>query len=362
MDERLASAYEYDLPRTLIAQAPASRRDAARLLVVGEEALEDRQFAELPDVLCPGDLLVLNETRVIAARLQGRRESGGRVEILLLHPAAGLRYDATATTWTALLRPARRIREGERIAVAGRDGCVACVALVTTIRKDGSRDIRFEGDVPVPAILARAGRLPLPPYVQNESDEAQERYQTVFARVPGSVAAPTAALHFTADLLAAVERRGIGIVKLTLDVGLGTFRPMQSERIDEHCMHAERYTISPATIAAIELARREKRRIVAVGTTVVRALEGNVAAHGALKAGEFETSLFIRPGFNFRVVDVLVTNFHLPRSTLLVLVSAFAGRQRVLSAYRSAVERGYRFFSFGDAMLLRANATEQGTT
>ena len=357
MDERSITDYEYELPPALIAQEPATTRAAARLLVLAESgALEDRVFADLPALLRAGDLLVLNETRVIAARLRTRRESGGAVEMLLLHPAAAMRYDPHALSWNVLLRPAKRVREGERLAVLDREGATIATAEVTAVHEDGARDVRFVSDMPFEALLERAGRLPLPPYIHNDSDEAQARYQTVFARVPGSVAAPTAALHFTPGLLDALEARGVETTKITLDVGVGTFRPMQSERIDDHRMHAEQYALSQESVDRIESARAQGRRVVAVGTTVVRALEGNVAANGSLRAGEFATDLFITPGFAFRVVDAMITNFHLPRSTLLVLVSAFAGRERVLEAYRAAIERGYRFFSFGDAMLVSRRA------
>ena len=353
MDERSVAAYEYALPQALIAQAPAALRDASRLLVAGENgALEDKRFSDLPDVLRDGDVLVLNETRVIAARLRARRESGGSAELLLLHPANGLAYDAGATSWVALVRPAKRVREGSRLDIVDAADARVAGAEVVACGEDGERELRFDDATGIDELLQRAGRLPLPPYIHNESDVAQERYQTVFARVPGSVAAPTAALHFTPALLEAIATRGVEVVKLALDVGLGTFRPMHAERIDEHAMHAERYSLPAASADRILRAREEGRRVVAVGTTVVRALEGNAAAHGTLRAGEFETSLFITPGFRFRLVDALVTNFHLPRSTLLVLVSAFAGRERVLAAYEHAIAQGYRFFSFGDAMFL----------
>lgn len=352
MDERLTAAYDFALARTLIAQAPAPRRDAARLMLVHDEGDEDRTFAELPECLRPDDLLVLNETRVIAARLEALRESGGRVEVLLLHPADGRGYNPHAVLWNALLRPAKRVRVGERLAFRSAQGAPLGHATVTRALAGGVRELTFALALPFEYFLERAGRLPLPPYVHNDSDEAQERYQTVFARTLGSVAAPTAALHFTPQLLDALAARGIEIVKLSLDIGLGTFRPIRSELIDEHVMHAERYALSSEAVERIERARSCGRRVVAVGTTVMRALEGNVAEHNALTAGEHSTSLFITPGFRFAVADAMVTNFHLPRSTLLVLVSAFAGRERVLQAYRVAVERGYRFFSFGDAMLL----------
>lgn len=313
---------------------------------------EDRTFSDLPGVLRPGDLLVLNETRVIAARIAGTRApSGGRVELLLLHPSGSGRYDPTATRWIALAKPARRLRAGERIAF-GELG----EARVCDTAEGGIREVEFALAVPFETFLERAGRLPLPPYVRNDSDEAQRRYQTVFARVPGSVAAPTASLHFTSDLLERIAARGVEIARIALDVGLGTFRPIATERIDEHVMHREAYAIAPEAAAAIETARAQGRRIVAAGTTVVRALEGNIRKHRRVVPGEDVTDLYIRPGFAFQAVDAMITNFHLPRSSLLVLVSAFAGRERIARAYAAAVERRYRFFSFGDAMFVTREA------
>lgn len=351
-NEALASAYTFDLPEALIAQHPAPVRDASRLMVVDGETIEHKIFRDLPSVMRPGDVLVLNETRVIAARLYATRaQTGGSVEVLLLHPAAGLRYDPHATRWSALVRPGKRVRPGDVL----RFGDLG-EAVVEEAGEEGERVLCFTLAMPFDDFLERAGRLPLPPYIRNDSDEAQRRYQTVFARTPGSVAAPTASLHFTPEVLAALERLGVEIVRLTLDVGLGTFRPMKGERVDAHRMHAERYAIPPDAAEAIERAKREDRRVVAAGTTVVRALEGNVAQHGAIVAGEGCTSIFIRPGFAFRIVDAMITNFHLPQSTLLVLVSAFAGRERILHAYREAVAHSYRFFSFGDAMFLTRHA------
>lgn len=317
-------------------------------MVLEEDRIEHRIFHEIPQCFRSGDVLVLNETRVIAARVFGTRpQSGGRVEVLLLHPAESMRYDPHATTWIALVRPARRLKTGERIAFAELGE-----AVVTAELDEGLRELRFDLHVPFETFLNRAGRLPLPPYIHNDTAEAQERYQTVFARTPGSVAAPTASLHFTPRLLNELQACGVELVHLTLDVGLGTFRPMKSERLDEHTMHAESYEIPAATADGITRAKREGRRVIAAGTTVVRALEGNAARHGHVVAGEDETNIFIRPGFQFRVVDAMITNFHLPQSTLLVLVSAFAGRERMLAAYREAVKNRYRFFSFGDAMFL----------
>lgn len=310
-------------------------------------SIEHRSFRELPQVLRAGDLLVLNETRVIAARVFGARPSGGRVEVLLLRPSHHGRYDPGASRWEALVKPGRRLGEGERITFGDLgEATVACV------HDDGVRDLEFALRVPFETFLERAGSLPLPPYIHNDSAEAQARYQTIFAREPGSVAAPTASLHFTERVFADLDSKGIEIAKLVLDVGLGTFRPMQGERLEEHVMHSESFAIPPATREAIERAKSQGRRVVAAGTTVMRALEGSAHKHGALRAGEDETDVFITPGFRFRVVDALITNFHLPQSTLLVLVSAFAGRAAIFKAYAEAVAENYRFFSFGDAMFV----------
>lgn len=316
-------------------------------MVVRGDRDEDALFRDLPVFLRSGDVLVLNETRVIAARVYGVRPTGGRVEVLLLRPAHTMRYDPHASAWQALVKPGRRLLTGQRIDFGGLGH-----ALVSGVAPGGIRELEFSLTVPFEEFLERAGRLPLPPYIHNESDEAQRRYQTVFARQPGSVAAPTASLHFTDEVFDRLRSRGVRIVKLVLDVGLGTFRPMQSERLDEHTMHAESYEIPQETVDEIGAAKAEGRRIVAAGTTVLRALEGSAAKHGRLRAGVDETNIFITPGFVFRVVDALITNFHLPQSTLLVLVCAFAGRDRILRAYDDAVQRNYRFFSFGDAMLL----------
>jgi S-adenosylmethionine:tRNA ribosyltransferase-isomerase len=348
VDERSSAAYDYDLPADRIAQSPAPQRDASRLMVLAGESVAHRCFRDLPLLLERGDLLVLNETRVLAARFIGTLLAGPRtVELLLLHPAESLRYDPAARRWIALARPARRLRAGERVTFGGLGQ-----ATITRELEQGLREIELALHVPFEEFLARAGQMPLPPYIHNTSLDAQERYQTVFARIPGSVAAPTASLHFTAELLERLERAGVEIARLTLDVGLGTFRPVRAERIEEHHMHAEWYTIAPAVAQAVERARREKRRVVAAGTTVVRALEGNVRQCGQVTPGEYTTDLFITPGFEFRAVDAMITNFHLPRSTLLMLVSAFAGRARILRAYAQAIEQGYRFYSFGDAMLI----------
>ncbi len=342
------AAYDYELADELIAQSPAPRRDESRLMVVERNATHDRVFRDLPALLRAGDVMVINETRVIAARLFGERaRDAKKVELLLLHPAGSLRYDLEARNWIALARPARRLREGDRVTF-GSFG----EAAVTKVLPDGMREITLLLPAALDEFLERAGRVPLPPYIRNDSIEAAERYQTVFARVAGSVAAPTASLHFTPELLAEIEAAGVEIVALSLDVGVGTFRPMNAQRLDEHVIHSEPYAIEPPAAESIERARLERRRIVAVGTTVVRALEGNFQRYGRITAGEHATDLFIRPHFRFEVVGAMITNFHLPRSTLLVLVSAFAGRERILSAYREAISRKYRFYSFGDAMFL----------
>jgi S-adenosylmethionine:tRNA ribosyltransferase-isomerase len=347
----LVSDYDYELPEALIAQSPAPQRDESRLMVLDGDATLHRRFRDLPAFLRPDDLLVLNETRVIAARLLGVRErGGGRVELLLLHPADSLRYDPRAHEWIALAKPARRLRRGDRVTFG-----TLGEGVVRDELEEGMRRIAFDLAVSFEEFLERAGQAPLPPYIHNDSPEAKERYQTVFARLPGSVAAPTASLHFTPELLEKIAGRGVEIVRISLSIGLGTFRPVTVESIEHHVMHEEAYAIEPPAAQAIEAARGQRRRIVAAGTTVVRALEGCMSAYGRIDAGEHVTNLFIMPGFSFQVVGAMITNFHLPRSTLLMLVSAFAGRERVLRAYAEAVTKGYRFYSFGDAMFVTGN-------
>ncbi len=321
-------------------------------MVLAGEATFHRTFRDLPNLLDSSDLLVLNETRVIAARLLGEQMRADRerprvVELLLLHPADSMRYDPHAVAWIALARPARRLRAGDRVSFGSLGE-----AAVRRQFAHGLREIELHLDLPFEAFLERAGRMPLPPYIRNYSSAAGERYQSVFARLPGSVAAPTASLHFTEALLDEIARRGIEIVRLSLNVGLATFRPVTVESLEEHVMHEEAYAIEPTAAAALERARRQKRRIVAVGTTVVRALEGNFRSFGRIAPGEHVTDLFITPGFAFQMVGAMITNFHLPRSTLLMLVSAFAGRERILRAYAEAIEQSYRFYSFGDAMFV----------
>lgn len=349
----LAAAYDYVLPPELIAQKPVTPRDSSRLLVLHGERIEHKTFRDFPTLLNPGDLLVLNETRVIAARFGGRRvPSGGAVELLLLHPSGSARYDPSAKRWVALVKPARRLRSGEQIAFGGFGA-----AMITATHDGGLREIELSLTVDFETFLRQAGRLPLPPYVDTDSAEAQAGYQTVFARQPGSVAAPTASLHFTHEILHQLTREGVELAKIVLDVGLGTFRPLQTETLGEHHMHAESFSIPSETALAIEQAKSRGARVIAAGTTVVRALEASAAKHSVVHAGEDETDLFIKPGFRFRVVDAMLTNFHLPRSTLLVLVSAFAGHEHILRAYDEAIDRRYRFFSFGDAMFLEPSSS-----
>jgi S-adenosylmethionine:tRNA ribosyltransferase-isomerase len=344
----VTSEYRYDLPPELIAKAPAEPADASRLMLLGETGtFEHRTFTDLPSLLLPGDLLVINETRVIRARLRGRRAGGGAAEVLLLRPLDRSRFDLQAREWEALVRPGRRLRPGSRVTFGDAGACE-----VTDVASDGIRHIRFDESVSLPELLERHGEMPLPKYVGPGDEARAARYQTMFARVPGSVAAPTASLHFTPRVVEALQRRGVEIVPLALDVGYGTFRPIEAERTADHVMHAERYAIPEATAAAIESAKRHGRRVVAAGTTVLRALESAARENGTVSAGEAETALFIMPGFQFRVADVLLTNFHLPASSLLVLVAAFAGYERIMRAYACAISERYRFYSFGDAMLI----------
>jgi S-adenosylmethionine:tRNA ribosyltransferase-isomerase len=350
-----AASYAYELPADLIAQAPAVPRDSARLLVVGGFDLASRVFRDLPDHFSPGDVLVMNETRVVRARVFGAREpGGGRSELFFLRPAGGVRFDASATDWLVLARPGKRVKPGTRVRFDEN-----AFAEITADGPDGTRVARIGGTT-IEALFAKHGEVPLPPYVTAPPPGAESAYQTVFARVPGSVAAPTASLHFTEAVLAALRRRGVEIVRLVLDVGLGTFRPIKTERLDDHAMHAEAYEIPGETAAAIAAARARGARITAAGTTALRALEAAAEEYGVVRPGAGETELFVRPGYRFRVVDRLLTNFHLPGSTLLVLVAAFAGYEEAMHAYRVAIEARYRFFSFGDAMLVDRRGANAG--
>ncbi|MCX7174527.1 MAG: tRNA preQ1(34) S-adenosylmethionine ribosyltransferase-isomerase QueA [Proteobacteria bacterium] len=332
--------FDYALPPRLIAQMPLPKRSASRLLEVSGETLEDRCIADLAALLRPGDLLVMNDTRVLHARLFGTKSSGGKVEVLverLLDEHELL----------AQIRASKPPRPGMMLQLE------EAFAAEVVAREGEFYRLRF----PEPAIclLERHGRLPLPPYIERGAEATDEaRYQTIFAREHGSVAAPTAGLHFDAELIAALQAKGCRIAYVTLHVGAGTFQPVRSENLAEHRMHRERYFLPESTVAAIQETRQRGGRIVAVGTTTLRTLESAALAtlDGELRAGAGETELFILPGFRFRVVEVLLTNFHLPKSTLLMLVSAFAGQDRIRRAYAHAIMREYRFFSYGDAMLL----------
>jgi S-adenosylmethionine:tRNA ribosyltransferase-isomerase len=331
--------FHFDLPPDLIAQHPAAARGASRLLALdgASGALADHPFAALAQLLRPGDLLVRNDTRVLPARIHGRKDSGGAVEILVERLLGGARFTAQA-------RASKGTRPGQRITLAG--GAVATVI--------GRLDdlVEFELDRPAQAYFEANGEMPLPPYIERAAQAAdRERYQTVWARETGAVAAPTAGLHFDAALLAALAMRGVATADVTLHVGAGTFQPVRVEDLEAHRMHAESVRVPAETVAAIDATRARGGRVVAIGTTVVRSLE-SAAAAGVLAPFAGETRIFIRPGYRFRVVDALVTNFHLPESTLLMLVSAFAGREAVLEAYAHAVAARYRFFSYGDAMFV----------
>lgn len=352
--------FDYELPAERIAQRPSARRDASRLLVVdrGAGSWRDAHFAEIGDHLRPGDLLVVNETAVFPARLMARREGGAEVEILLVRPAdRSDPEDVAATEWEALAGPARKARPGDRLALLGRDGAPAPDAWVEILDRlpSGGRRVRLHVPGDVRTWIATHGHVPLPPYIDRPDEPLdRERYQTVYARRPGAVAAPTAGLHFTPALLEGLATRGVRRAAVTLHVGPGTFRPVTAERAEDHAMEEEWYSIGAEAARAIGETRDAGGRIVAVGTTVVRALESAARAwaEGGPAPAEGWTDLYLLPGAEFRAVDALLTNFHLPRSTLLLLVSAFAGRELVLDAYGHAVRAGYRFYSYGDAMLI----------
>ena len=353
----LVADFDFDLPEELIAQEPLADRAGARMLALsrGTGAWEDRLFRDLPQMLRPGDLLVLNDSRVIPARLfahrrglhtqadrHGIREVTGRVQVLLAE-------QLSEWEWRALVRPGRKVLTGEMLTF----GDETLQAEVIGHREFGERTLRFDPVSDFWGAVDRLGHMPLPPYIHREDRAGdQERYQTVYARERGAVAAPTAGLHFTPEILDELRVRGVEIASVTLHVGLGTFQPVRVERVEDVRLHTERYTISAETAAALNAARREGRRIVAAGTTTVRTVEHCARGGGAFAAHSGSTNIFIAPGFEFRVVEALLTNFHLPKSTLLMLVSAFAERDRALNAYRHAVGEKYRFFSYGDCMFV----------
>jgi S-adenosylmethionine:tRNA ribosyltransferase-isomerase len=335
------SDFDFELPPELVAQAPAAQRSGSRLLDVAPDGPVDRRFADLPSLLRAGDLAVFNDTRVIRARVHGRKPTGGRVEMLVERILAGDRARVQMRA-SHLPRPGGSVElpGGARAEVLSRD--------------ERFLDLRFHGTGPLVEWLERHGEVPLPPYIAHAAGaEDAERYQTVYAAVPGAVAAPTAGLHFDAATLAALDARGVARATVTLHVGAGTFQPVQCQDLSLHRMHAEWFRVPPATAQAIAAARARGGRVLAVGTTSLRALESSAGEDGGVRAGDAETTLFVTPGFRFRVADLLLTNFHLPRSTLLMLVAAFAGYARMRAAYAHAIAQRYRFFSYGDAMLLR---------
>ena len=337
------SDFYYELPQELIAQDPLSDRSASRLMVLQADSDEPvhRHFYDLPDYLHAGDCLVINDTRVIPARLYGTREgTGALIEILLLKREQG-------DVWECLVRPGKKARPGTRIIFG--DGVLT--GEILDIVEDGNRKIHFVYEGIFEEILDRLGEMPLPPYITHRLED-RERYQTVYAKHEGSAAAPTAGLHFTPELLEKIRQMGVEIVHVTLHVGLGTFRPVKVEDVTAHHMHSEYYSIEAEEAEKINMTRRRGGRIIAVGTTSCRTLESAADENGMIHAGSGWTDIFIYPGYRFKAIDCLITNFHLPESTLLMLVSAFAGRERILKAYRTAVEERYRFFSFGDAMFL----------
>lgn len=337
------SDFDYHLPQELIAQHPADPRDASRMLVCNRSGgkLADHAFRDFPSFLRPGDALVINHTRVIPARLMGvKAQTGVPVEFLLLKRLS-------EDTWEALVRPGRRLPQGAEVTFG--DGLLTAQVMDTL--PGGGRTVRFHYEGVFEELLDRLGEMPLPPYI-HEKLQHPEQYQCVYARLDGSAAAPTAGLHFTEQTLAQIAARGVRIVPILLHVGLGTFRPVQADEVDGHLMHREHYEVTPEAAEAINAARQLGGRIVCVGTTSVRTLETVVDDRGMVHPGQGDTGIFIKPGVPLRAVDILLTNFHLPKSTLLMLVSAFMGRENALAAYRHAVEKRYRFFSFGDCMLI----------
>lgn len=335
--------FDYNLPEELIAQTPLKERTASRLLVVhkNDGSLEHRHFSDITEYLRSGDCLVLNNTRVIPARLLGHREhTGGAVELLLLRRREG-------DVWETLVRPGKKCRKGDRVVFG--DGKL--VAEIVTVQADGNRLVRFFYQGIFNEVLAELGEMPLPPYIKEKLQDP-ERYQTVYSKVEGSAAAPTAGLHFDNTMLETLQNRGVRLAYVTLHVGLGTFRPVKAETVEEHVMHSEAYSVNEETAALLNQTRQNGGRIICVGTTATRVVETLADENGVMHAGSGETDIFIYPGYRFKMTDALITNFHLPKSTLVMLVSALAGRELILKAYEEAVQERYRFFSFGDAMFI----------
>ena len=336
--------FDFHLPEELIAQTPLEKRDASKLLIVNRETgeMQDKHFHSIIDMLEPGDALVMNDTRVLPARLYGQKEeTGGHVELLLLKNTSG-------DEWEVLAKPAKRLKVGTRVSFG--DGRLS--AVVTEELTHGGRIVRFEYQGIFLEVLESLGEMPLPPYIHEKLDD-RERYQTVYAKESGSAAAPTAGLHFTKELLAEIQAKGVHLVYLTLHVGLGTFRPVSVDNLDEHEMHSEFYQLSEEAAATLRSVKENGGRVIAVGTTSIRTLETiGSKFNGQIQADSGWTNIFIKPGYDWKVVDAFSTNFHLPKSTLVMLVSAFAGRDLVLDAYHHAIQEHYRFFSFGDAMFI----------
>jgi S-adenosylmethionine:tRNA ribosyltransferase-isomerase len=358
----LKSEFNFKLPEKLIAQTPLASREQSRLLCMGRYSgsLEHRFFFDLPKLLRKGDCLVLNNSRVLPARLRGFRETGGAVEVLLLHEVdnesgkwkvgkreESVKSEASAALWECLVRPGRKVRVGTRLVFGGGE----LTAEVKGVADGGNRLIQFYHDGVFFEVLDKLGQMPLPHYIQGELHN-KERYQTVYSRETGSAAAPTAGLHFTLDLLHELESMGVEICYITLHVGLGTFRPVKADKITGHKMHAEYYTIIKTSAEQINKAKENGSRIIAVGTTSCRALEATADETGKISAFSGQTDIFIYPGYKFKCIDGLITNFHLPESTLIMLVSAFAGKENTLKAYEKAIAEEYRFYSFGDCMII----------
>ncbi len=343
MTELKKSDFYFDLPQELIAQDPLEDRSASRLLVLDRKtgAVEHHTFREITNYVRSGDCLVLNNTKVIPARLMGVKEdTGAAIEVLLLK-----RRDSDV--WETLVKPGKKARPGAKIVFG--DGCLR--AEVLDVEEEGNRLIRFDYEGIFEEVLDRLGEMPLPPYITHKLQD-KNRYQTVYAKYEGSAAAPTAGLHFTEELLAQIEEMGVNIAYVTLHVGLGTFRPVKADNLSEHHMHSEHYEVTPETAELINRTKESGGRVICVGTTSCRTVESAAEESGRVQPGCGDTEIFIYPGYRFKVLDCLITNFHLPESTLVMLVSALAGRENVLAAYREAVEERYRFFSFGDAMLV----------
>lgn len=335
--------FNYELPKELIAQHPYDKRDEARLMVLNknEESIKHKVFKDVIDYLNPGDCLVINNTKVIPARLYGKKDTGANVEFLLLKRIEG-------DTWEAMVRPGNKLKPGSKVLFG--DGLLK--ATVLEVLEGGNRKVEFEYDGIFNEILDQIGLMPLPPYITEASREDNEKYQTVYAKYEGSAAAPTAGLHFTEELLEKIKEKGVDVAKVTLHVGIGTFRPVKVETVEEHEMHSEHYYIKKEDAEKINRAKSNGKRVIAVGTTSCRVLESVSDENGMVREIEGDTSIFIYPGYKFKCIDSLITNFHLPESTLIMLVSSLAGKDFIMKAYNEAVKKEYKFFSFGDAMII----------